>query len=204
MRREGRRRRRRGPKPEATAAADTGSEEASTPDVAEVVEATAPVETPTPEAAPEPAATPVASADEASDATEQQTPAAIQEATATQEVTETAKVGEPEAEEATPPAEVATAEPEIAAASTGITAEGRAINDPRVAPKPVSEVEIRSERGSLFAAEQAPALTPIDRNVPRASNDPRGPKAVDDNSATDAASGEEPVTEDLFQEAADR
>jgi ribonuclease E len=76
---------------------------------------------------------------------------------------------------------------------------GRAVNDPRVAPKPVGKIEVRTERSSLFPAEQMPAIAYIARDVPRASNDPRGASAAGDNAQNDA-----PVTEDLFQGTGER
>ena len=60
----------------------------------------------------------------------------------------------------------------------GLTGDGRAVNDPRVAPSPVGEVSIETARMVLFAETPAPAVAAPDRNVPRASNDPRGPKAA--------------------------
>jgi len=59
----------------------------------------------------------------------------------------------------------------------GITAGGRATNDPRVDARPVGVVEIVTSYKTLFSENAAPPVTPSDRNVPRASNDPRGPKS---------------------------
>jgi len=58
----------------------------------------------------------------------------------------------------------------------GLTADGRAGNDPRVAPSPVQDVHIDTGRITLFAEEAAPPVAAPDRNMSRASNDPRGPK----------------------------
>jgi ribonuclease E len=58
----------------------------------------------------------------------------------------------------------------------GLTADGRAVNDPRVSPAPVQSVRIETARMSLFTESPAPAVAAPDRNVPRASNDPRGPR----------------------------
>ncbi len=67
--------------------------------------------------------------------------------------------------------------PEVKVASSdGITASGRATNDPRVEARPVGVVEIVTSHRTLFSENAAPPVTPIDRNVPRASNDPRGPR----------------------------
>jgi ribonuclease E len=58
----------------------------------------------------------------------------------------------------------------------GITLGGRACNDPRVDARPVGMVEITTSHGRLFSENVAPPAKPIDRIVPRASNDPRGPR----------------------------
>ena len=79
------------------------------------------------------------------------------------------------AEEA--PAVVETAEAPAEPASTGgVTADGRAVNDPRVSPAPVQEVRIETGRLTLFNETEAPAVEAPSRNVARASNDPRGPR----------------------------
>jgi ribonuclease E len=64
---------------------------------------------------------------------------------------------------------------------------GRASNDPRIAPAPVADLSIETARFSLFRDSPAPAVTAPSRNVPRASNDPRGQRA----DTAPAASGEE-------------
>jgi ribonuclease E len=61
-------------------------------------------------------------------------------------------------------------------ATGGVTPQGRALNDPRVAPAPVTEVRIETAHMTLFSDTPAPAVEPPARNVPRASNDPRGPR----------------------------
>ena len=58
----------------------------------------------------------------------------------------------------------------------GITAGGRATNDPRVDARPVGVVEIITSHKTLFSENAAPPAAPSERNVPRASNDPRGPR----------------------------
>ena len=72
----------------------------------------------------------------------------------------------------------ALAEPEPAAPvdPAGLSAEGRALNDPRVAPSPVGDVPVETARIALFAEAPAPAVAAPDRRVSRASNDPRGPR----------------------------
>lgn len=59
--------------------------------------------------------------------------------------------------------------------TVGLTDGGRAVNDPRVAPSPVGDVQVQTMKLSMFG-EAAPAVAAPDRNVPRASNDPRGPR----------------------------
>ena len=71
----------------------------------------------------------------------------------------------------------AEAEPEpLPSKSSGLTDTGRAVNDPRVEPKPVGEVAVMTLREALFGEQEAPPVSVVDRSVPRASNDPRGPK----------------------------
>lgn len=102
--------------------------------------------------------------------------------------------GEPDRSEARQPAQSAR-EPEAAGAAaeesppgepestspadpSGLTADGRAVNDPRVAPSPVGEVPVETARMALFAEAPAPAVAAPDRRVARASNDPRGPRGL--------------------------
>jgi ribonuclease E len=68
------------------------------------------------------------------------------------------------------------AEPEKVASTAGITAEGRAINDPRVDARPVGVVECSTSHRALFSEIVQPPAKGSDRVVPRASNDPRGPR----------------------------
>lgn len=69
-------------------------------------------------------------------------------------------------------------EPEPAAPvdPAGLSADGRALNDPRVAPSPVGDVPVETARMALFAEAPAPAVAAPERRVSRASNDPRGPR----------------------------
>ncbi len=62
--------------------------------------------------------------------------------------------------------------------TSGITDSGRAVNDPRIAPKPIVETQIVTEQAQLFARPEAPPVTVVQQDVPRASNDPRGPRAA--------------------------
>ncbi len=93
---------------------------------------------------------------------------------------------EPGASAAAQPAEVTEPAPEpvpevareVAPQSTtpaGLTADGRAYNDPRVEPKPVGVVEIVTTHPVLFSDFVAPPAANSGTIAPRASNDPRGP-----------------------------
>ena len=83
-----------------------------------------------------------------------------------------------EREPAPEPEPVTESQPAAAdsASAAGLTSEGRAMNDPRVSPSPVQDVHIETARMTLFAEHAAPPVATPDRNVPRASNDPRGPR----------------------------
>jgi ribonuclease E len=59
--------------------------------------------------------------------------------------------------------------------TAGLTEAGRAMNDPRVSPKPATETSVSTELGELFATPEAPPETVVQQEVQRASNDPRGP-----------------------------
>ena len=83
------------------------------------------------------------------------------------------------------PTSTQTADTELVEASerdshstAGVNEAGRAVNDPRVAPKPVTETKVSTEEGQLFWQSEAPPVTIVEQNVPRASNDPRGPRAA--------------------------
>ena len=67
-------------------------------------------------------------------------------------------------------------EPAAPVDPAGLSAEGRALNDPRVAPSPVGDVPVETARMALFAEAPAPAVAAPERRVSRASNDPRGPR----------------------------
>ena len=76
----------------------------------------------------------------------------------------------------------------------GITADGRAVNDPRVAPKPVGEVAVSTNSFALFSDAVAPAASHSGRTAARASNDPRGPLAPE-AALQEAPEAEEPAAE---------
>jgi ribonuclease E len=75
------------------------------------------------------------------------------------------------------PAVAAAEPPADPVAAKGLTPDGRAANDPRVAPKAVGEVAITTDHLQLFREEQLPPVAPSGTVAPRASNDPRGPRA---------------------------
>jgi ribonuclease E len=74
-----------------------------------------------------------------------------------------------------PPA--VTTPPVAASKPAGITADGRAANDPRIAPRPVAQVEITTDQPPLFRDEQYPPVQARKDKAPRAGNDPRGPRS---------------------------
>ncbi len=96
-------------------------------------------------------------------------------------LTETAEAPQPEAVSS---AANEPAEEEPAVSRAGLTDDGRAVNDPRVAPRPVENVTISTGQVEFFSAHVAPAVAPSGRVAPRAINDPRGQRNVE--SATGA------------------
>lgn len=62
--------------------------------------------------------------------------------------------------------------------SAGLTEAGRAVNDPRITPKPVTETSVSTELGELFTTLEAPPVTVAQQDVARARNDPRGPRTA--------------------------
>ncbi|MDG2273617.1 MAG: ribonuclease E/G, partial [Halioglobus sp.] len=86
------------------------------------------------------------------------------------------------------PASVVQAAVTAKAVSTdGITADGRACNDPRIDARPVGTLEITTAHMTLFSDSVSPPVAPSGLVAPRASNDPRGPRAQD--AITQAAAG---------------
>ena len=67
---------------------------------------------------------------------------------------------------------------------SGITAEGRAINDPRVDARPVGKIKVQTAIGSVFGAEAFPDAQHFASAAPRAANDPRGQR-IDEPAAND-------------------
>jgi ribonuclease E len=91
---------------------------------------------------------------------------------------EPAATQEPVVATATAEATVQEAPEQEVNSTAGVTEAGRAVNDPRVAPKPVTETSVSTEMRELFANPEAPSVTVVQQDVPRASNDPRGPRAA--------------------------
>jgi ribonuclease E len=157
---------------EEEAALAPGDAEDSSPALSETPVSAAP-EVAFADAEPESAEAPESAQREASAAEEEETTVAAQQ--------EETPVEDGPAEEAQADASTAQAVVETQAAEPAaeeISASGRAVNDPRVAPSPVTEVHIETGRITLFSEEAAPPVDLPDRNVSRASNDPRGPRAT--------------------------
>jgi ribonuclease E len=85
---------------------------------------------------------------------------------------------EPAAVTATAQTPVEEAPEQHSDSTAGVTDAGRALNDPRIAPKPVTDTSVSTELGELFATPEAPPVTVVQQEVSRASNDPRGPRAA--------------------------
>ena len=79
----------------------------------------------------------------------------------------------------------------------GVDAQGRAVNDPRISPKSITDVSVATARAALFSATEAPSLTMMSRDIPRASNDPRGSR-MQEKAPEMADKTATPATEDLF------
>jgi ribonuclease E len=62
--------------------------------------------------------------------------------------------------------------------TSGVTDVGRAVNDPRISPKPITDTQTVTEQAHLFSMPAAPPVSVIQQDIPRASNDPRGPRAA--------------------------
>lgn len=68
-----------------------------------------------------------------------------------------------------------------------MTENGRAINDPRVDARPVTEITVETARRALFHAKAFPDAIQITNNPERAANDPRGPRPTEPAEAIDSA-----------------
>ena len=181
---EGRRRRRRGPKTDTATteqtASDTSSDEAAAAISAETLEAAAGNDA-------------AGSKDDSAEIF-----ATIQSASVT-EVSEDAQSMEPataavasESIDIDPSSDIS--DPEIADSQTtseaadlsGITEDGRAINDPRVDAKPITEIRVETAKRALFSSEAFPDAMKIANNPERAANDPRGPRATEAAEGSDS------------------
>ena len=197
---EGRRRRQRGPKlatPEDTASADVVAVRN------EAVEAEAPAEAAANAVAEAPSQALGSVTDQidllgeaANNASETEVPS---EVAPTEDAQSTAEIAEPVSPKPTAQPVEAASEPQTIAGATaevkseevaaeaaqsvqeidrsGVTPAGRAVNDPRVEPRPIGDVNVETLRQALFLEQEAPPVSIVSRDIPRASNDPRGPKA---------------------------
>ncbi len=75
-------------------------------------------------------------------------------------------------------------QPAIERNMTGITADGRAVNDPRVDARPIGEITVQTAVSSVFGTEAFADAPHYASDAPRAANDPRGPR-VDEPAAND-------------------
>ena len=197
---EGRRRRQRGPKlatPEDTASADVAEVRN------EAVETEAPAEAAANAVAEAPSQALGSVTDQidllgeaANSVSETEVPS---EVAPTEDAQSTAEIAEPVSPEPTAQPGEAASEPQTIAGATaevkseevaaeaaqsvqeidrsGVTPAGRAVNDPRVEPRPIGDVNVETLRQALFLEQEAPPVSIVSRDIPRASNDPRGPKA---------------------------
>ena len=166
---EGRRRRRRGPKPAADATGNTESTEAEG-----VQSASA-------------AALAAVDSDNGSDTNDEEALFATIPSAQTTDAPSTESGEEPaEVNEATE-TEAVQADSDHAENQrdmSGITADGRAINDPRVDARPVGKIKVQTAIASVFGAEAFPDAPHFASAAPRAANDPRGPR-IDELAAND-------------------
>ena len=201
-----RRRRNRGRKPDAenAVAAETSTTDSSqaAPDapvetpVVEAVETVAAVVAETPTVKTTEAAPAAVISEQPQAAADEEAPAAPDVAEVTETVKTAAVVAEVAEEKAPAPVETAPEPTPVAAvqeevieeagSTDGITADGRACNDPRADAQPVGVVEMTTTHPVLFGDSVAPPVAPSGSNASRASNDPRGPLA---EAATTEAAG---------------
>ena len=69
---------------------------------------------------------------------------------------------------------------------SGVTEDGRAINDPRVDAKPITEIRVETAKRALFSSDAFPDAVKIANNPERAANDPRGPRSAEAAEGTDS------------------
>ena len=76
--------------------------------------------------------------------------------------------------------------PSEAVDRSGVTEDGRAINDPRVDAKPITEIRVETAKRALFSSDAFPDAVKIANNPERAANDPRGPRSAEAAEGTDS------------------
>ena len=104
-------------------------------------------------------------------------------------VAETADVVEPEP---APLEDTVTESPDVVvapaapatASKSGLTSDGKASNDPRVAARKVEAVEITTAHIPMFTDKVAAPVEAVQKSAPRSPNDPRNRNSVD---ATESA-----------------
>jgi ribonuclease E len=89
----------------------------------------------------------------------------------------------------------------IAANASGLDDNGRALNDPRLNPKPIDAVAVSTELTRMFDKPQLPPVSVVARHIPRASNDPRGPRPGESIPA--GSSDTQTAMDDFFDGAAE-
>jgi ribonuclease E len=162
---EGRRRRRRGPKPEADAVAESEA----TPTAG--VQSTSAVE--------------LASVDASTNTEDTDTLfATIPSAQTAETESSVSKDAPTQVAEASDSEQAQREVDSTSIDRSGITADGRAINDPRVDARPIGDVAVKTAIGSVFGTEAFPDAPHFASKAPRAANDPRGP-IIDEPAAND-------------------
>jgi ribonuclease E len=158
---EGRRRRRRGPKPVADAATEnesTTSEKAQVQSAADLASVASDTATDGDDAEALFATIPSAQTAEVEHGSSEDSPSEVANLSGVEEA-------QSESDDAS-----------IASDTAGITADGRAINDPRVDARPIEEITVHTAIGSVFGTGVFPDAPHYASEVPRAANDPRGPR----------------------------
>lgn len=80
---------------------------------------------------------------------------------------------EPQAAPAEPVAVETVPEVEAVPLPSALTEDGRALNDPRINPKPAEQLEISTQHIALFSDSVAPSVVSSGKVSPRSPNDPR-------------------------------
>ena len=181
---EGRRRRRRGPKTDTATteqtASDTSSDEAAAAISAETLEAAAGNDAAgsKDDSAEIFATIQSASVTEVSEDAQSMEPATAAVASESIDIDSSSDISDPVIADSETTSE--------AADLSGITEDGRAINDPRVDAKPITEIRVETARRALFSSEAFPDAMKIANNPERAANDPRGPRAPEAAEGSDS------------------